>query len=347
MTDEELELFPTSESALKMLSYVTPGFYDKSYVGKWMFQVMGLEYDKALKLAEELPEQFFPETATWGLCWHEIKWGLPVQENLSYQERRQAIYEKRDYHSPMTPYIMERYLENATGFTVHIADCHDAGPLKYKPPHPNVFKAFFNGDGTLDSKKVRKLIDKLKESHTTYFVNDYSMFEIVFSEIFMVSNIGLLFKIPFWKARRFDGSELWDGSHLMDAAIEYEMRLGVKYKEGEFQIAETLDIERMTARAKVPLSEKMHIEKQTVSAKAFNWQSLFFDGSVPMDGKLLMNYCRADNKTTANIRIPVASISESYGNATCTVKRNLAYFDGSLKMNGSRLLNSLNRKEAI
>ena len=69
MTDEELELFPTSESALKMLSYVTPGFYDKSYVGKWMFQVMGLEYDKALKLAEELPEQFFPETATWGLCW--------------------------------------------------------------------------------------------------------------------------------------------------------------------------------------------------------------------------------------------------------------------------------------
>ena len=49
MTDEELELFPTSESALKMLSYVTPGFYDKSYVGKWMFQVMGLEYDKALK----------------------------------------------------------------------------------------------------------------------------------------------------------------------------------------------------------------------------------------------------------------------------------------------------------
>ena len=27
MTDEELELFPTSESALKMLSYVTPGFY--------------------------------------------------------------------------------------------------------------------------------------------------------------------------------------------------------------------------------------------------------------------------------------------------------------------------------
>ena len=50
----DLEAFPTSKSALKMLSYVTQGFYDKSYVGKWLYQVMGQEYDKALKLAEEL-----------------------------------------------------------------------------------------------------------------------------------------------------------------------------------------------------------------------------------------------------------------------------------------------------
>lgn len=29
----DLEQFPTSESAKRMLSYVTPGFYDNSYVG--------------------------------------------------------------------------------------------------------------------------------------------------------------------------------------------------------------------------------------------------------------------------------------------------------------------------
>ena len=53
----DLETFPTSECALKMLSYVTQGFYDKSYVGKWLYQVMGQEYDEALKLAEELKYQ--------------------------------------------------------------------------------------------------------------------------------------------------------------------------------------------------------------------------------------------------------------------------------------------------
>lgn len=107
----DLEQFPTSESAKRMLSYVTPGFYDNSYVGKWLYQVMGLEYDDARKLAEELQYQMFPETATWGLMYHEIKWGLPVRTNLSYEERRQLIYQKRDYKAPMTPYRMETYLK--------------------------------------------------------------------------------------------------------------------------------------------------------------------------------------------------------------------------------------------
>ena len=104
----DLENFPTSESAKKMLSYVSDGFYDESYVGKWLFQVMGAEYDKALEIVEDLPAQFFPETATWGLMYHEIKWGLPVRLNLSYAERRRLIYLKRDYRAPMTPYRMER-----------------------------------------------------------------------------------------------------------------------------------------------------------------------------------------------------------------------------------------------
>ena len=68
----DLESFPTSISAQRMMSYVTSGFYDRSYVAKWMYQVMGLEYDEAERLATELPEPFFPETATWGLKYHEM-----------------------------------------------------------------------------------------------------------------------------------------------------------------------------------------------------------------------------------------------------------------------------------
>lgn len=145
----DLENFPVSESAKNMIASVSDGFYDNSYVGKWLYEVMGQEYDTAREIAEDILNQLFPETATWGLMYHEIKWGLPVRENLPYEERRQLIYRKRDYRAPMTPYRMEGYLKTATGFDVRIADINDPGDYGFVAPHPNVFKAYFMGEGTL------------------------------------------------------------------------------------------------------------------------------------------------------------------------------------------------------
>ena len=63
----DLENFPISESAKNMIASVSDGFYDNSYVGKWLYEVMGQEYDTAREIAEDLINQLFPETATWGL----------------------------------------------------------------------------------------------------------------------------------------------------------------------------------------------------------------------------------------------------------------------------------------
>lgn len=144
----DLENFPVSESAKNMIASVSDGFYDNSYVGKWLYEVMGQEYDTAREIAEDILNQLFPETATWGLMYHEIKWGLPVRENLPYEERRQLIYRKRDYRAPMTPYRMEGYLKTATGFDVRIADINDPGDYGFVAPHPNVFKAYFYSLGS-------------------------------------------------------------------------------------------------------------------------------------------------------------------------------------------------------
>ena len=173
MNEFNLERFPTSESAKRMLSYVSNGFYDQSYVGKWLFQVMGLEYDEALKLVEELPYQFFPETATWGLFYHEIKWQIPVREDLSYEERRKLIYQKRDTRAPMTPYTMEQYLSNVTDFEVHISDVNDKGVYGFVPTHPNIFQATFIGEGTLEVEQVRNALRKIKQSHTEFIVAEH------------------------------------------------------------------------------------------------------------------------------------------------------------------------------
>ena len=159
----DLENFPRSASAKRMLSYVTKGWYDRSYVGKWLYEVMGMELDKAQQRIEELPYQAFVETATWGLAYHEIKWGLPVQEWLSYEERRRLICIKRDERAPMTPYRMEVILKNLTGREAHVDDL--AGPV-------NTFTVEFEpGERPINLAAVINQLSEVKQSHVAFSVN--------------------------------------------------------------------------------------------------------------------------------------------------------------------------------
>lgn len=214
----DLENFPTSESALKMLSHVTEGFYDKSYVGKWIFQVMGIEYDKVQEMVVDLPRQFFIETATWGLMYHEIKWGLPVRENLSYEERRKLIYQKREARAPMSPYAMEGYLSQFTDFEVHISDVHDKGEYGEIPDHPNLFQATFIGEGTLEADRVLRALRKIKQSHTDFIAKEWIG---IFISLFIFYQIKLHFtsacypryNIPYLF---YDGTAQYNGVYRYD-----------------------------------------------------------------------------------------------------------------------------------
>ncbi len=270
----DLENFPTSLSANRMLNYVSDGFYDNSYVGKWMYQAIGLEYDRVRNIFENLPEQFFPETATWGLKYHEIKWGLPVRLNLSYEERRRLIYQKRDYRVPMTPYHMEKYLEDVTGFKVHIADVADPGEYGFVAPHPNVFKVYFIGEETLDSKLVFEILNRLKQSHTTYTVND--RIEINFDnkilERMVLRNIRIKMSVVFWNIRCFNGSWKFDGSALLDTCRNMETKMQIK-------------VQVNTGNEKIGNGE--------VITRRNLWH---FNGSVKMDGLRLFNAMKREEK---------------------------------------------------
>lgn len=225
----DIENFPTSECAKKMLSFVSDGFYDESYVGKWIFEVMGIEYDKALEIVKDLPAQFFPETATWGLMYHEIKWGLPVRLNMSYDERRRLIYQKRDYRAPMTPYRMEKYLENATGFEVHIADAGDMGEYGFVPTHPNVFKAYFLGEGTLNTALVHGILNRIKQSHTEYTVNDRIEIKLDSVQLLQMKLVCVfVMYVPFWDSYIYRGARRYDGATRYNARRSYGLRVKLK-----------------------------------------------------------------------------------------------------------------------
>ena len=213
MTEKEFECFPTSKSAKRMLSYVTPGFYDRSYVGKWLYQVMGLEYDDASTLVEELPYQFFPETATWG---------LPIRTELSYEERRKIIYQKRDMKSPMTPYRMEQLLKYITDFKVSIFDSNRNGG--YIISHPNLFLVQLIGEGTADTIKIRKQLNMFKQSHTIYKLIDYIEKRI---EIKILPQIQIAIKSEFYPRSNIPFLK-YDGTTQYNGIVHYD-----KYKSAE------------------------------------------------------------------------------------------------------------------
>lgn len=308
----DLENFPISESAKNMIASVSDGFYDNSYVGKWLYEVMGQEYDTAREIAEDLINQLFPETATWGLMYHEIKWGLPVRENLSYEERRQIIYRKRDYRAPMTPYRMEGYLKTATGFDVRIADINDPGDYGFVAPHPNVFKAYFMGEGTLQSKRARALLNELKQSHTTFTMNDRT--EIV-SDNRTLEEMKLrkaIFHIAesFWYSDLLDGRKLLDGSSLLYPYTRYNLMLGFKYMLGGFETPTDADLQKVKFRTEKKTESDVKAGAIRTASDIIFWNTHLLDGSWELDGSHRLDVLRGYELGVAIVAMVACTYNE-------------------------------------
>lgn len=120
----DLEHFPANEVAQRLLTYVTRGWYDKSYVGKWIFEVMGLELDTAIKRIEEAQSQAFPETAAWGMYFHELMYGIPIDRTKNIDDRRKAVVNRRDRtaRSSITPYRLESVIQTAFGLSASVSE---------------------------------------------------------------------------------------------------------------------------------------------------------------------------------------------------------------------------------
>lgn len=154
----DIEHFPTNPTALRMMSRISP-IYDRSYVGKWIFEVMGMDMDEVRLRFEELSLQAFPETATWGLIYWEQRYGLPIGEGFDFEARRRPILAHRRAHAPLNPKRVEGILSALTGreviITENVAD-YTFG-VTVKP-----------GDTGFDLSGLMRKIKKIKPSHQAY-----------------------------------------------------------------------------------------------------------------------------------------------------------------------------------
>lgn len=150
----DLENFPTRETAKDMLSMISP-IYDRSYVGKWIFQVMAAPIELARETVEDMKNQAFPETATWSLPWWEERYGITGNEGKSLEERRRPIVQKRNTKRPMNPYRIAALVAEISGREVEI----------YENVAPHTYEVIIRpGSSNVDLAAVAEEIYKVKQS---------------------------------------------------------------------------------------------------------------------------------------------------------------------------------------
>lgn len=157
-TTDMIEEILTSPSAQRMIQRVTHK-YGASYVGLWLFQVMGISNDDIEALIEDFKLQVVPQTATWSLPIWEESVGLTVDTSLSIEERRLRIIEKKRKRAPMNPARIEQIISAIAGADVRMDEYFGK----------NRFAIYISSIPSLvDENRVRRKLKEIKQSHRVF-----------------------------------------------------------------------------------------------------------------------------------------------------------------------------------
>lgn len=210
MSKSELNII-TSPSAKRMLRTVTEGFYDRSRIGLWMFEVIGREYDDMAKWSEELKYEAFPQTATWSISIWEFIYGFEPDDTLPLDFRRGRILSKRLQHPPINPARIEAILSALVGVPVEVIE--NVAPYTFRVivdeteiPAVNLNQMF-------------RLLRQIKPSHLAIWFDHRMYVLFINSNRFIFTKFEAGFRIMNRTAPGIllDGKRRLDGTWLLNA----------------------------------------------------------------------------------------------------------------------------------
>ena len=129
MSKVTLEQMPRSPTSKRMIHRVSP-IYDNSYVGKYLYEALGKEFDGVKEIFHTLREQRFSDTVTWGIRYLEYKFSIEPDESLSLEERRARLKRKAMKRRPLNPGILENYIKEAWNIVCDIDEKYEQGVIK-------------------------------------------------------------------------------------------------------------------------------------------------------------------------------------------------------------------------
>ncbi|MCL6559021.1 MAG: YmfQ family protein, partial [Firmicutes bacterium] len=111
-----------SPSALRMASYILPFWLFNNKEIPCILEAVGRERDETDAKDLDVIVQFFPQTATWGLKYWERLLGIPVNESLPIEARRNRVMARRTSRNPVNPKRIQTAVMQTTGALVDVYD---------------------------------------------------------------------------------------------------------------------------------------------------------------------------------------------------------------------------------
>jgi hypothetical protein len=115
----------TSTRGQEMLTYL-PRYYETSRIMRAILQAEGSELDKLRQALDEILDQFFVRTATWGLDRWEEEVGLPVTPDQPEAERRDKIISRLRGYGTATISMVKQVAEAYDKGAIDVVEDHAA-----------------------------------------------------------------------------------------------------------------------------------------------------------------------------------------------------------------------------
>lgn len=104
----------TSPTAQKIIDYVSQ-IYGESYVGLWLFQVIGMALDGVCENAVQLRRETSPATSELLLDFYEQEYGLSKDQTLTTVQRQKRLIGKIQSRGPCNPVRLASAVSGAIG----------------------------------------------------------------------------------------------------------------------------------------------------------------------------------------------------------------------------------------
>ena len=268
-----------SPSAVRFLQMVTKDFYNRSFIGLWMYEVMGRENDETADVTEQLKYEIFPQTCTWTIYIWEWVYGFEPDDSMSLYDRRERIMERRRERLPINPARIELILSMIIGVPVTITE----------NIAPYTFRVTLHGRLENPITIMVRRLRQIKPSHLSFeMVNEHLPVSVINYNAFIFRELAMYFIlasqltyedmrfIEFEAKMRFENR----GSIARDVRLDGEFDLS-----GEFLLGATRHyILRGMMAQQLDMGVYTIPNKFSLSATLTRDREWWLDGEFSLDG---------------------------------------------------------------